>query len=96
MCEIDDTTAVGALVQGGADVTWFSLHLFGEANPLIDDSLLLTSGSLKHIDQRDDVAIFRDTRSSPPKQWCFNWAPHTWDLSQAHELMPIAAPGSAV
>ena len=47
---VDDTRAVCAFVQGCSDVARLIPHLFGEANPLIDECLLLLRGRLKDVD----------------------------------------------
>src|SRR6266567_1348189 len=57
VCIVDDTSAVCAFVQCCPDVARLIPHLFGEANPLIDESLLLLRGRIKDVNQCDQVAI---------------------------------------
>ena len=61
VCIVDDTSAVCAFVQCCPDVARLIPHLFGEANPLIDECLLLLRGRLKDVDQCDQVALFGNT-----------------------------------
>src|SRR6266700_346035 len=61
VCIVDDTSAVCAFVQCCPDVARLIAHLFGEANPLIDECLLLLRSRIKDVNQCDQVAIFGNT-----------------------------------
>jgi hypothetical protein len=55
---VDDTRAISAFVQSGPHVARLIPHRFSEANPLIDECLLLLRGRLKDVDQGDQVILF--------------------------------------